>query len=259
MARSAITLDPVLGPLSCDRLTADYRVFQRRHGHRFSVDDVATACVAWTAVPKPARVLDLGCGLGSVLLHLAWKCPQARLWGVEAQAMSFDLVTRNVALNQVGDRVTLHHGDLRDSTVLGRLEGPFDLVTGTPPYFPPSTAVDALDEQRAFARVEYRGGVEAYVAAASQVLAPSGTMAMAGASEAHGRVLAAAAQHQMHVVARHVVVPRAGVAPLFTVWTLQRQGRPMVEVEWVIRDSQGRRTPDAHMLTRFSGLEPGND
>ncbi len=76
-------------PLTDDLLTRDYRVFQRAKGHRFSSDDVATAYVAWHAAKGSRRVIDLGCGLGSVLLHLAWKLPEATLVGVEAQAISF--------------------------------------------------------------------------------------------------------------------------------------------------------------------------
>jgi tRNA1(Val) A37 N6-methylase TrmN6 len=61
--------------LSLDRLTADVSVFQRKKGHRFSSDDVITAWVAMQVCSAPERVLDLGCGLGSVLLHLAWSVP----------------------------------------------------------------------------------------------------------------------------------------------------------------------------------------
>src|SRR5689334_20079431 len=96
--------DPILGPLTDDRLTRDYRVFRRARGHRFSSDDVATAYVAWHAAKASRRVIDLGCGLGSVLLHLAWKLPEAKLVGVEAQAISFELLRRNVARNQLLDR-----------------------------------------------------------------------------------------------------------------------------------------------------------
>jgi tRNA1Val (adenine37-N6)-methyltransferase len=54
--------------LSCDALTADFRLFQRRRGHRFSLDDLATAWVAARARPDARVVLDLGCGVASVLL-----------------------------------------------------------------------------------------------------------------------------------------------------------------------------------------------
>ena len=70
-------LDPLLGPLTDDALTREYRVWQRLGGHRFSSDDMATAWVAYGAAPDARRVLDLGTGLGSVLLQLAWRMPAA--------------------------------------------------------------------------------------------------------------------------------------------------------------------------------------
>ena len=179
--------DPVLGPLTDDLLTRDYRVFQRAKGHRFSSDDVATAYVAWHAAKSSRRVIDLGCGLGSVLLHLAWKLPEATLVGVEAQAISFELLRRNVERNLLLDRVTVHHGDLRDEPILAAAGEAFDLVTGTPPYFPPDTAVDAMDEQRAYARIEYRGGVEDYLSAGGRLLAPEGVMVLCGDPLARAR------------------------------------------------------------------------
>jgi len=113
MSRRVALHDPVLGPLTDDLLTPSVRVYQRRNGHRFSSDDVATAYVAFTTRPDAQRVLDLGCGLGSVLLLLAWKLPEAELAGVEAQAVSFALLERNVARSGFAGRIRIAHGDLR--------------------------------------------------------------------------------------------------------------------------------------------------
>ena len=153
--------------LSLDALTADISVFQRKKGHRFSSDDVVTAWAAMEVCPLPTRVLGLGCGLGSVLLHIAWSAPRSTLVGVEAQSESFALLEKNIAHNHLGHRVQVHHGDLREPDVIDALGGPFDLITGTPPYFPVDTATDAADPQRALARVEHRGGIEAYVSTAA--------------------------------------------------------------------------------------------
>jgi len=75
--------------LTDDALTRDFRILQRAKGHRYSSDDLATAFVAYHARPSATRVLDLGCGIGSVLLFLAWKLPGASLVCGEAQAISF--------------------------------------------------------------------------------------------------------------------------------------------------------------------------
>jgi len=236
--------------LTEDRLTRDFTIFQRAKGHRFSSDDMVTAYVAVHAGTAPATILDLGCGIGSVLLHLAWSFPSARLVGIEAQAMSFELLQQNVARNHVSDRVTVHHGDLRDGVV----PGAFDLVTGTPPYFPPDTAVDAMDEQRAFARIEYRGGIEAYVEAGARVLAPSGTLVLCGDARTEDRLAAAAQDARLHVVARTSIVAHAPKPPLFAVWTLRWDFAPRAESVLTLRDAEGRTTPDAAMLRAFSGF-----
>jgi tRNA1Val (adenine37-N6)-methyltransferase len=249
--------DPLLGPLTDDRLTRDYRVFQRAKGHRFSSDDVATAYVAWHAAKAGRSVLDLGCGLGSVLLHLAWKLPEATLVGVEAQAISFELLRRNVERNHLGDRVTIHHGDLRDERILAAAGGAFDLVTGTPPYFPPDTAVDAMDEQRAYARIEYRGGVEDYLAAGGRLLAPEGVMVLCGDARAGDRVERGAAAAALAITARCDVVPHQGRPALFSIWTLARSAAPLALSTLTIRDAEGKRTAEAVRLSEFSGF-PGS-
>ncbi|MEZ4366007.1 MAG: methyltransferase [Kofleriaceae bacterium] len=246
--------DPELGPLSLDRLTRDVWVYQRVRGHRFSSDDLVTALVAAEVAPTATRVLDLGCGLGTVLLHLAWTLPAARLVGVEAQAVSFELLRRNVDHNRLGDRVTIHHGDLREPAVQAALGGDFPLITGTPPYFPPGAALDADDAQRAYARVEYRGGVEAYLAAGAALLAADGVMVLCGAGGADARVQAGAAAVGLHVHARCEVHPRAGEPPLFAVWTVRRTAGACAATTMTLRDAAGARTADAHRLKVFAGL-----
>ena len=248
--------DPELGELTLDRLTRDVWLWQRKAGHRFSADDVVTAWVAARARPRAHDVLDLGCGLGTVLLHLAWSMPAARLVGVEAQAMSYALCMRNIAHNRLGERVAAWHGDLREV----RLDGPFDLVTGTPPYFPPSAALDAEDPQRAYARIEYRGGVEAYITAAARVLAPDGALVLCGDARAEERVATAATSHGLVVTARCEVGPREPRPPLFSVWTLERaDDSPPTTTRFALRDAAGHRTAEAAALRAFSGLQPDAD
>ncbi len=254
MARKVALVDPVLGPLTDDQLTPDVRVYQRAKGHRFSSDDVATAFFAWRARPDARRVIDLGCGLGSVLLLLAWKMPEASFVGVEAQAPSFSLLEQNVARSGFGARVAIVHGDLRDAGLAGAERGAFDLVTGTPPYFPQSTALDALDAQRAQARIEYRGGVEAYVAAAARLLSAAGAMVVCGDARSESRVERAAADAGLHVRAARGVVPRAGRAPLFSVWELTRAAGELVRSTLALRDEAGAPTSAADALRVFSGF-----
>jgi len=242
--------------VSLDRLTADVSVFQRRKGHRFSSDDMVTAWTAVQVCPSPARVLDLGCGLGSVLLHLAWSLPDATLVGIEAQEVSFGLLTRNVAHNALGHRVTVHHGDFRDPAARAAAGSRFDLVTGTPPYFPVGTANDAADEQRMRARIETRGGIEAYVETGAALLADDGWLVLCGDADTESRLTTAAADNGLHLWGRVVVIPRAGRPPLFSTWCLRRAEATalVLDRELTPRDERGDRTADAKMLRAFSGF-----
>jgi tRNA1(Val) A37 N6-methylase TrmN6 len=230
-------------------------VYQRKKGHRFSSDDIVTAFVAARAAPNASRILDLGCGLGSVLLHLAWSLPEARLVGIEAQAISFALLERNVRGSPFADRIEIVHGDLRAPEAIAQLGSNFPLITGTPPYFPPDSALDAEDEQRAYARVEYRGGVEAYVQTAALLLAPDGWLVLCGDARAHVRVANVATTCSFTIHGRCDVRPREGRAALFSVWTLSRTPCAVEQrTELCLRDSEGRPTADAMRLREFSGF-----
>src|SRR4051812_26293993 len=126
------------------RIAGDWRILQRTDGHRFSLDDLVTAHFAATRVASrpPTRLLDLGCGIGSVLLFLAWRFPGARCLGIEAQEVSAGLARRSIAWNGVDQRCAVRLGDFRDPAMLAD-EAPFDLVSGTPPYFPRGTGTES--------------------------------------------------------------------------------------------------------------------
>lgn len=243
--------------LTSDAITASFRLLQRRRGHRFSIDDLATAWEAARAAPEAATVLDLGCGIGSVLLMVAWRLPAARCFGIEAQDISMALARRNVHDNGLADRVQLFHGDLREVT-RDWAHGACALVTGTPPYLPVGTAPASPDPQRAAARLELRGGVEDYLSAAARVLTPDGVVVVCADARAPGRVLAGAATAGLRPLRRIDIVPRAGKRALFSVWTCARSGDGTLDhVEVVMRAENGDRTEASLEMRRAFGLGAG--
>jgi tRNA1Val (adenine37-N6)-methyltransferase len=273
-----------LDDLTDDALTDRVRVLQRRSGHRYSVDDVATAWLALRALPGARSCLDLGCGIGSVLLMVADRLPKARAVGVEAQAVSYALAERNVEKNRLGRRVSVQYGDLRDPALLDRMlqaeaafghEGGFDLVTGTPPYKPLGTASVSPDSQRAHARIELRGGVEAYLTAASRVLAPEGVFVMCAQNEQAARVTKGACAVGLLPIYRVDVIPMSErKGRLFSVYAFVRATHPNAgasvleqlraqaldaaaasEAEVIVlRDENGARTDAAYALRAYFGL-----
>lgn len=213
-------------------LSGDWRIFQKQRGHRWSLDDLVTAWVAADAAPigepavRPLRALDLGCGLGSVLMMTAWRFPDASVLGVEAQPDRAAMARRSLAYNGAADRCRVFDGDLRELAEQREpaLAGPFDLITGTPPYFPRGAGTESTTPQVAPCRFELRGGVEAYLAAAAPLLAPHGRLVICTAALERDRVIAAAAASDLVHLAHWDIIPREGKAVLVMVDVLARRG-----------------------------------
>jgi tRNA1(Val) A37 N6-methylase TrmN6 len=235
-------------------LSGDWRILQRVDGHRWSLDDLVTAWFAADSVATPpARLLDLGCGIGSVLLMLAWRFPAADATGIEAQAVSVDLARRSIAWNGAEARCRVHLGDLRDDALLDAV-GPVELVTGTPPYLAIGTARESRRVQKVFCNFEHRGGIEAYCAAAARVLAPDGAFVVCEQAAQETRVADAAAATGLGIVRSRAVVPRAGKPPLFAVYAMGRTGCTAVLPPLVVRDARGTWTPEFRQVRADMGL-----
>lgn len=234
-------------------LAGDWRIFQRRDGHRWSLDDLVTAWAAATWTRRdPHRILDLGCGIGSVLLLLAWRFPDARVDGIEAQPVSVDLARRSIAWNGVDERCHVREDDLRSTA-----PSSYDLVTGTPPYLAVGTARESRRVQKGPCNFEHRGGIEEYCAAAARALGDAGTFVVCEQAAQTPRVHAAADAAGLAIVHRMDVVPRDGKAPLFAVHAMRRDAEPLrVTPPLVVRDRDGARTPAFRTLRADMGMPP---
>lgn len=226
-----------------DTLTPDWKIAQLKEGHRFSNDDALCGFFAAEGALCANKLLDLGSGLGSVgLTALLRVASTASLTCVEAQSLSHDLCRRTVAKNNLESRVKLVLSDLR--TFDG--EHAFDLVTGSPPYFPPAQAVGSPHDQRAFCRLEFRGGLDDYCACAEKALAPGGTFAFVMAAQDE-RCVSAPLAYGFGLLRRVDVVFKAGRKPHVCVCVLARLGDARLAAEpvyetLVLRDAEGRRT-----------------
>jgi tRNA1Val (adenine37-N6)-methyltransferase len=242
-------------------LAGDWRILQRTDGHRYSLDDLVTAHFAARVVGSaPTRALDLGCGIGTVLLLTAWRFPEARMTGIEAQAVSAELARRSIAWNGVGARCQVVNDDFR-TAALPVADGSFDLITGTPPYFPRGTGSESDEVQRAPCRFEHRGGIDDYSTVAAQHLAPDGVFVACTAALHADRVADAAAQAGLRVDRWRDVIPKAGKDPLVVVFSMRHAyagttNPIVVEPPLIVRDARGQRTEEFIALRADMGMPP---
>lgn len=248
-----------------DAISGHFRLFQLADGHRFSTDDILTAWYGTTWCPTARRVLDLGSGIGTVGMICAWRLPGAKLVTIEAQAASAALARKSARYNGLEDRYEIREGDFRSPGQLGP-EETFDLITGSPPYFPPEAGLQSEHPQKLACRFELRGSIADYCAVAARHLAAGGWFACVfpHAVRQRARVEAAAQAAGLVIVRKRPVVFREGDPPLVALFGLMRaddlpewfRGQTWTEPDLIIRTRAGNIHPEYSAVKLAIGFPP---
>ena len=249
-----------------DAISGYFRLFQLAKGHRFSTDDVLAAWYGTTCCPTAQTVLDLGSGLGAVGMIGAWRLPGARFVAVEAQAESARLARKSARWNGLEARYEIRHGDFRDRSVLPPEER-FDLILGSPPYFPPGSGVEGDHPQKIACRFETRGDISDYCATAAPRLNRGGVFACvfpALPPAQKSRVEAAAAKAGLTIIRWRPVTLREPEPPLLGLFCMaatndlppNARGNAWTEPPLVIRTAQGRIHPEYSVVKMSFGFPP---
>lgn len=263
----ALGRGPEVGPgETLDAISGHFRIFQLAAGHRFSTDDVLTAWYGTSWCPSASNVLELGSGIGTVGMIAAWRLPSAQFVTVEAQAESYRLARKSAEWNGLVHRFDQRLGDFREPLKIGPEER-FDLVLGSPPYFPLGTGVTSEHPQKVACRFEVRGNIADYCQVAAQHLGPGGVFACVfpiQPGEQQARVLEGAAAAKLTLVRMRPVVLREGELPLLGLFLMARtadlppriQDRTWIEPALVIRCADGTVHPEYAAVKLSFGFPP---
>jgi len=207
-----------------DAISGHFRLFQLEKGHRFSTDDVLTAWYGTSWCPSARTVLDLGSGIGTLGMIAAWRLPGARCVTVEAQAESVRLANKSAKWNGLEARYDIRLGDFRDPGVL-RADETFDLVLGSPPYFPQGSGLGGDHPQKIACRFELRGTITDYCAAAARHLERGGFFACVfpvAPEEQEARVKQGATDAALAIVRWRPIAFREGESPSVGLFGMMR-------------------------------------
>jgi tRNA1(Val) A37 N6-methylase TrmN6 len=249
-----------------DAISGHYRIFQYRDGHRFSTDDILTAWYGTSHCPSARTALDLGSGIGSVGMVAAWRLQGARFVTVEAQEASVRLAHKSALYNGLIDRYEIREGDFRDPSLIGADEK-FDLVLGSPPYFPLGSGVLGDHPQKIACRFEVRGTVADYCSTAAKHLTLGGMFACVfpmNPPEQLQRVIDGAREAGFTIVRRRPIVLREGEPPLLCLFAMilsehlpeAFRDKTWIESDLIVRRKDGSIHPEYSAVKLSIGFPP---
>lgn len=248
-----------------DAISGHFRLFQLRDGHRFSTDDILTAWYGTSWCPTARTTLDLGSGIGTVGMICAWRLPGARFVTIEAQTESVALARKSACYNGLIDRYEIREGDFRAAGILSADER-FDLITGSPPYFPQGAGVESEHPQKLACRFELRGTVADYCSTAAKHLAPGGFFACVFPIEPAqlARVKTGASAVGLVIVRQRPIIFRDGEPPLIGLFGMMRaedlpewfRNQTWEEPPLIIRTRDGKIHPEYSAVKLAIGFPP---
>lgn len=195
---SDLTLDKLLG--------GRIELLQPRTGLRATTDSLLLAA-AVPAVPG-MRVLDVGCGCGTVAFCLGARVSGLALFGLERDPELVALSRSNAARNGIADW-NVFAGDLLQ--LPERLRGKrFEIVCTNPPWQSAASGTASSDLRRRRAMREEKEGLANWLRACGGLVQPGGTLVTVLPANRLDTALDALSECE---VERVPLLPRAGRAP----------------------------------------------
>lgn len=236
-----------LGELTCDSiLRGRLRLWQPVTGYRFSIDPLLL--IDFVGDGAPAKIADLGAGVGVVGLGLARRFELAQVTLVELQPRLAELSRRNVSENGLLERCQIIEADvLAVSTRRLLAGGSFDLVASCPPYYPVGHGGVNPDSEEAIARHELRLPLPKLVAAAKRLVGFRGRVAFVYPSPRLSELLVAMAECALPVRRLRLVHPHAGEPAQRVMVEAQKgyRGGLQIEPPLYVREADGRYSAQA--------------
>lgn len=156
-------------------LNGRFAVEQPKKGYRIAMDTLLLASAV--EAREGQRVLDLGCGVGGVMLALAVRVPGVAVVGLEIQPYLAELCVANIQRNGCGGRLSVREGDV------GRFPkewtDAFDHVVMNPPYHDPKSHGASANDCKRIANTESDDAdLSVWIGSAREALREDGTLTL---------------------------------------------------------------------------------
>lgn len=124
----------------------EIKIYQSKKGFRFTTDSLLLA--GFVKDVKYKKVIEIGAGSGVISVLLAKFFRVEKIYAVEIQKESFDLLCRTIEINKLEDRIIPIFSDIREY----KPKESVDMVISNPPYRKGGTGYKSPREEKNYAR-----------------------------------------------------------------------------------------------------------
>lgn len=244
------TIDLKPGERLDDLQRNGYRIIQDPERFCFGMDAVLLS--GFATAPDGGRLLDLGTGTGIIPILMAAKTRAKELIGLEIQPESADMANRSVILNDLGERVKIISGDIKEAGDLFEAAS-FDVVTSNPPYMIGGHGLQNPEGPKAIARHEVLCDLEDVVKAAARCLRPGGKFYMVHRPFRLAEIMVVMNRYKLEPKRMRLVYPFIDKEPSMVLIEGARGGKSRITVEppLIIYESQNKYTKEIYDIYGF--------
>lgn len=202
-------------------------ILQKKEAFRFGMDAVLLS--SFVTVRKNQNVLDLGTGTGIIPILLSAKTEAKKITGLEIQSEIADMAQRSIEGNNLGDKIDIVKGDIKDAvSIFSR--GSFDVVVTNPPYTSAGSGLVNPEDTKAISRHEIFCTLDDILKTSSAVLKPRGEFFMVHRPERLADIIDGMRKVNMEPKILRLVCARAGKEPSLILIKGLKNGKPGLKI-----------------------------
>lgn len=197
---------------------------------RFCFGMDAVLLTGFVHVKNGAKVLDMGTGTGIIPILLSAKTGASHLTALEIQPDSADMAKRSVDLNDLGEKIDVVVGDIKEASDLFK-KSSFDAVTCNPPYMIGQHGLQNPDSAMAIARHEILCTFDDVAGNAAAVLKPGGSFFLVHRPFRLAEIITTLKGYGLEPKRMQLVYPFVDKEPNMVLLEAVRGGKPRMSVE----------------------------
>lgn len=224
-----------------------------QHPKKFCFGMDAVLLSSFAGAGTKDRTVDFCTGTGIIPILMSAKTSCRCFYGLEIQKESAEMAKRSVCFNQLEDRITILHGDIKEaSSLLGKAS--FDVVTVNPPYMNENHGIQNPELPKAVARHEILCSLEDVIREGAAVLKESGHFYMVHRPHRLTEIVTLLSKYRLEMKRMRLVYPYIDKEPNMVLLEAVKGGRAYLKNEppLIVYKEPGKYTEEIYRIYGMS-------